>query len=138
MTGEVDVSVPFLSLRRPAVPGSVREIRGDVRAFALRHGADAEALTAIELAVSEAAANAVPHGRANGRGTVRVEADVEEGELEAVILDDGAGFADGEPDDAPPRLGLGLALMRQGASAFEIRDRPEGGMEVWMRFAMPA
>jgi len=126
------VAVPFLSLAHRGTPACVREIRRDVRAFAAEYGAEGEALATIELAVSEAAANAVVHGYADGEGTVRVEADVEEGELEVVVLDEGPGFTD-EPG---PGLGLGLGLMRRGAVAFEIRDRPEGGVEVWMRFPL--
>jgi len=114
----------------------VREIRRDVRAFAAEYGAEGEALATIELAVSEAAANAVVHGCADGEGTVRVAADVEDGELEVVVLDEGPGFTD-EPGPGLG-LGLGLGLMRRGAVAFEIRDRPEGGVEVWMRFPLAA
>ena len=55
---------------------------------------------------------------------------MEDGELEVVVADGGRGFAS-EPDEG---LGLGLALMRAGASAFEVRDRSPGGVEVWMRF----
>jgi serine/threonine-protein kinase RsbW/stage II sporulation protein AB (anti-sigma F factor) len=85
------------------------------------------------LAVSEAAANAVVHAyRATEPGLVRVEADVEEGTIEIVVLDDGDGFT-----DAPvPGLGFGLAFMRERALAFEVRDRPAGGVEVWMRFPL--
>jgi anti-sigma regulatory factor (Ser/Thr protein kinase) len=129
VTDEARVAVPFLSLASPGVPASVGEIRRNVRAFASEHGAEGLALIAIELAVSEAMANAVVHG---GVGTVRVEADIEDGELEIVVLDDGPGFT-GEP---APGLGMGLALMREGAASFEVRDRPEGGVEVWMRFSL--
>ena len=129
MTGDGRVAVPFLSLATPALPSAVGEIRRDVRAFASEHGAEGLALIAIELAVSEAMANAVVHG---GVGTVRVEADIEDGELEVVVLDEGPGFT-GEP---APGLGMGLALMRDGATSFEVRDRPEGGVEVWMRFSL--
>jgi len=37
-----------------------------------------------------------------------------------------------------PGLGFGLAFMREGALAFEVRDRPTGGVEVWMRFPLAA
>ena len=132
MTIEPHVTVPFLSLARPATPVVVGEIRRDVRAFAQRHGAGPDALAAIELAVSEAVANAVVHGSVDGVDTVLVEADVEEGELEIVVVDAGPGFAPGPV----PGLRLGLGLMRDGALAFEIRDRPSGGVEIWMRFPL--
>ena len=126
------MAVPVLAIAVPGCEAGVREARRDVRAFAAEHGGEGIALAAIELAVSEAVANAVVHGCPGGRGEVRVEADVEDHELEVVVLDDGPGFT-----DAPrPGLGLGLALMREGTTAFQIRDRPEGGVEVWMRFPL--
>ena len=133
MTAEPMATVPYLSLVLPAEPGSVSEARRLVREFAATHGAAGEALAAIELAVSEAAANTVVHAYdEDGPGALRVEADVEEGEFELVVADDGRGFT----RDAAPGLGFGLAFMRRDALAFEIRDRPLGGVEVWMRFSL--
>ena len=69
-----------------------------------------------------------------GPGVLRVQADVEEGVLELVVLDDGVGFT----DEPVPGLGLGLGLVRRDALAFEVRDRPQGGVELWVRFALEA
>ena len=127
-----DVTVPVLSITVPATAEWVAEIRDRVRRFASDHGADSLELAAIALAVSEAAANAVRHAYPDGQGEIRVMADIEEEELEIVVVDDGRGFRKG----TGPGLGLGLALMRKDAAAFEIRDRPVGGVEVWLRFAL--
>ena len=127
-------TVPCLALELPARPESVREVRRRVREFAAEHGAAGGVLSAIELAASEAASNAVVHAYAGQTGTVRVEADVEGGEFELVVADDGCGFT-GLPS---PGLGLGLAFVRWDACAFEIRDRPLGGVEVWARFPLRA
>jgi len=133
MSLEADVSVPCVSLELPATPESVGEARRVVREFASTHGARGEALAVIELSVSEAAANVAVHAYRDGpAGPMRIEADVEEGELEILVLDEGAGFS-GEP---APGLGLGLGLVRQNALAFEVRDRPVGGVELWARFAI--
>jgi len=133
MTAEPHTMVPCLMRELPATPGSLAELRQAIRGFAAANGAEPEALAAIVLAVSEAAANAVVHaypGRTAGR--VRLDADVEDGTIEIVVADDGGGFT-----DAPVRgLGFGLAFMRDRALAFEIRDRPAGGVEVWMRFPL--
>jgi anti-sigma regulatory factor (Ser/Thr protein kinase) len=129
-----DLSVPVLSLTVPATAEWVAEIRDRVRRFAAEHGAGALELAAIALAVSEAAANAVRHAYPDGPGEIRVMADVEDAELEIVLVDDGRGFRTGL--QGGPGLGLGLALMRRDAAAFEIRDRPLGGVEVWLRFAL--
>jgi len=133
MTAEPQTTVPCLSRELPATPASVGELRSAVRAFALANGAEYRALAAIVLAVSEAAANAVVHAyREMEVGLVRVDADVEDGTIEIVVADDGGGFT-----DAPaPGLGLGLAFMSQRALAFEVRDRPAGGIEAWMRFPL--
>jgi len=125
-------AVPCLALELPARPESVREVRRRVREFAAEHGAAGGVLSAIELAASEAAANAVVHAYAGRAGTLRVEADVESGEFELVVADDGCGFT-GLPS---PGLGLWLAFVRWSACAFEVRDRPLGGVEVWARFTL--
>ena len=127
-------TVPCLALELPARPESVREVRRRVREFAAEHGAAGGVLSAIELAASEAASNAVVHAYAGQTGTVRVEADVEGGEFELVVADDGCGFT-GLPS---PGLGLGLAFVRWDECAVEIRDRPLGGVEVWARFLLAA
>jgi len=135
MTLEAGVSVPCLSLVLAATPQSVGEARRRIREFASTHGARGEALAVIELAVSEAATNAAVHAYPDGpAGPMRIEADVEEGELEIVVVDEGAGFT--SSDGPAPGLGLGLGLVRRNALAFEVRDRPLGGVELWARFAL--
>ena len=131
MTPKPRMAVPFLSRVAPATPEAVGELRRAVRAFASEHCVSPRTLAAVELAVSEAVANVVVHAYGAGlAGDVRVEADIEDGELEVVVSDDGRGFT-AEP---APGLGLGLGLIRQDAAAFELRDRPLGGLEVWLRF----
>jgi stage II sporulation protein AB (anti-sigma F factor) len=130
MSRATHVAIPYLSITGHVVAADVGAIRRRVRAFAAEHGASRTELAAIQIAVSEAVANAIVHGYGGSGGEVRVDADIEDGELEVVIADGGRGFTS-EPGEG---LGLGLALMRAGASAFEVRDRPLGGVEVWMRF----
>jgi len=132
MTTRYDIAVPCVSLAQPATGAAVRAIRRSIRAFAEANGAYGARLAAIELAVSEAVANVVVHAYPDEPGEVLVLADVEDGELELVVMDDGEGF---RPEPAPG-LGLGLGLMQQSATAFEVRDRPLGGVEVWLRFAL--
>jgi anti-sigma regulatory factor (Ser/Thr protein kinase) len=127
------VTVPCISLELAAVPASVPTIRDAIRDFLVEHGASRPIEDAVTLATTEAVTNAIVHAYSGrGAGIVRVDADLEDHELEIVVSDDGRGFtADSEPARG---LGLGLALMRTGSTAFEIRDRPLGGVEVWMRF----
>jgi stage II sporulation protein AB (anti-sigma F factor) len=126
------VEVPYLSIAGYVSAAEVAGIRGRVRAFAAAHGASDREVFAIGLAVGEAVVNSVVHGYDNGGGVVRVEVDVEEGDIEVVVADGGRGFST-SPSDG---LGLGLAFVSAGTNAFEIRDRPLGGVEVWMRFVL--
>lgn len=126
------VGVPYLSIDGYVSAAEVAGIRGRVRAFAAEHGASEREVSAIGLAVGEAVVNSVVHGYDNGGGVVRVEVDVEDGDIEVVVADGGRGFST-SPSDG---LGLGLAFVSAGTTAFEIRDRPLGGVEVWMRFGL--
>lgn len=88
--------------------------------------------------------NAVRHGispRAAG-GTVRVTAECREKELRILVEDDGVGLPAGW--DQRPSQGLGLSITRQrlegfypaGQSAFAIRPRAAGGVEVELRMPL--
>jgi serine/threonine-protein kinase RsbW len=126
------VTVPCLAVALPALPASVAATRHRMHEFAELHGASPEVLAAIALAVSEAVGNAVRHAYPSGGGDVEVAMDIEQDELELVVLDDGTGFT----TRPVTGLGIGLMIMRAVSDAFEIRDRPSGGVEVWMRFAL--
>jgi anti-sigma regulatory factor (Ser/Thr protein kinase) len=125
-------AVPAISLERSTDPAGVRRIRRELRAFAATHGASAAQVDAIGLAVTEAVTNAVRHAYPTGTGPLRIEADVEDGDLEIAIRDRGTGFTTAPSAGA----GLGLALIASLCSAFEIRDQRLGGVEVWMRFSL--
>ena len=132
MTRGASVAVPYLTIAGHVSAAEVAGIRRRVRAFAAQHGASPREVFAIGLAVGEAVVNAIVHGYDGGGGEVRVEVDLEEGDLEVVVADGGRGFTT-SPSQG---LGLGLAFVRAGSTAFEVRDRPLGGVEVWMRFAL--
>ena len=132
MTPGARVVVPYLTIAGPVSAADVAGIRRRVRAFAAQHGASPREVFAIGLAVGEVVVNSVVHGYDGGSGEVRVEVDLEDGDLEVVVADGGRGFTT-YPTEG---LGLGLAFVRAGSTAFQIRDRPLGGVEVWMRFAL--
>jgi anti-sigma regulatory factor (Ser/Thr protein kinase) len=126
------VAVPSVAMELPAAAESVNEARQRARGFAADNGAGEETVAAVGLAVSEAVGNAVRHAYPDGDGTVEVLLDVEDGELELVVTDGGQGFT----TRPVTGLGVGLAVMRELSEAFEVRDRPLGGVEVWMRFPL--
>jgi serine/threonine-protein kinase RsbW/stage II sporulation protein AB (anti-sigma F factor) len=116
----------------------VPAIRRAVQGVATAWGADAETLTRIALAVTEAATNAVVHAyrrprQAAERIYVRVHRD---GAFLAVsIRDEGIGMG---PRVDSPGLGLGLALMAHEAECCEIRAADGGGTEVLLLFELGA
>jgi len=128
-----DETTPWVGGRLPAHAGSVRTVRRAIVDFARRHGATDELAGDVALAVSEAVDNIVLHAYdTNDEGVVHYAADVDDGDLEIVIADDGSGIREGAPSDG---LGLGLRLIAALSNDFAITARPEG-LEVWMRFAL--
>jgi serine/threonine-protein kinase RsbW len=119
----------------PAQPTRVAEIRRDVSNVAAIFGADENTLLRINLAVSEAATNAILHayrGR-SGAGDVRVLVQCNDEFLDVCICDSGVGMS---PRADSPGLGLGLGLMAHEATSCEIRSSPSGGTEVLLRFEL--
>lgn len=122
--------VPFVAFRLEATARNVGEIRRRVVGFAAEHGAGPEERGAVALAVTEAATNAVVHAYRGAHGPIYVEADIEDGDLEVVVADDGHGFTTA----ASTRLGAGLAVVARSCAAYAIRERLPHGVELWMRF----
>ena len=117
-----------------AEPASVPTIRQAVVALARLGGASAERCTDIAIAVSEAATNAVVHAYIETAepGTVRVTAAVTNGELQVTIADHGRGML---PRSDSPGLGLGMPLISDLATSFEIADIDgDGGTVLRMSF----
>lgn len=127
------ITVPYIAFDRAALPETVRDARRRISAFAADHGATPLLVADVALAVTEALTNVVRHAYPAGRaGLVRLEADVEEDDLEIVIIDDGAGFRSG----SSPGLGAGLSIVAETAHDFVIRERDPHGVELWMRFRL--
>jgi anti-anti-sigma factor len=119
----------------PAEPASVSELRHAISDYALQAGADEEVVSAVGLAVSGAATNAIVHAYvdASTPGTLAVEAGIEGEELWVSVSDSGRGM---RPRPDSPGLGLGLPLIAQMTTGFEVHERDAGGTEVQMRFAL--
>jgi serine/threonine-protein kinase RsbW len=124
-------TVPYVSMNVEALARSVGSVRRRLVAFASEVGADRELQARIALAVSEAATNVVVHAypRETSR-PLRVQADFEDGDLEVVVADDGAGLR----PRRSPGIGAGLGVIAETCDDFVIRERERSGVELWMRF----
>ena len=126
-----------LDVTYPARASEIPAIRRAVADVARHYGADDDVLLQINLAVSEAATNAVQHAyrdrAADAAGDVRIVVR-DAGDLLAVhIPDDGIGLT---PRNDSPGLGLGLCLMAHETARFEIRKCAGGGTEVVLHFEL--
>lgn len=120
-----------IELQCPSEPASVTELRHKAAAFATEHGADKALVTDVNLAVSEAATNAVKYGDESDQGSVSLLAQLVDGWLEFSVTDEGERFGKGSPDG----LGLGLAIIARLCDDLKIIQ--EGaGTTVLMRFAL--
>jgi serine/threonine-protein kinase RsbW len=119
----------------PAQPTRGAEIRRDVANVAAIFGADETVLLRINLAVSEAATNAILHAYRGdpAEGNVRVLVQHADEFLDVCICDTGVGMS---PRADSPGLGLGLGLMAHEAHRCEIKSSPTGGTEVVLRFEL--
>jgi anti-sigma regulatory factor (Ser/Thr protein kinase) len=122
----------------PALASQIPAIRRAVEGAARDLGADDDILLQINLAVSEAATNAVQHAyrdrAASARDVVRVV--VREGYGDSLVVhvhDCGMGLV---PRPDSPGLGLGLCLMAHECARFEIRKSADGGTEIVLHFQL--
>jgi anti-sigma regulatory factor (Ser/Thr protein kinase) len=127
----LDVSYPAVASQIPAIRRAVGE--------AARHlGADGDVLLQINLAVTEAATNAVQHAYRDRpdheAGDVRVLVRREAADTLVVHVHD-SGIGPGPRPDSPG-LGLGLCLMAHEADRFEIARSRDGGTEVLLHFRL--
>ena len=119
----------------PAREASVPELRRAVKDFVADQGASRAVLADLALAVSEAMTNAVMHGFIDREpGTMRVCVSAGVDEIVVVVADDGRGM---QPRPDSPGLGMGLPLIGQLSSHFDIRVPEGGGTELSMSFAAP-
>ena len=131
-TSEFEMESSFTSFNVTPDRGAVREVRRRVMEFARTLPFSKEELNSIEIAVGEAAANAVRHGSPLGPSdhfTVRCE--YVGGTFTVEIIDQGGGFA---PSMVPAPVaedlktnGYGLCLMNGLMDEVKFDFTPDGG-----------
>jgi anti-sigma regulatory factor (Ser/Thr protein kinase) len=124
-----------LSFNYEARPENVPKARAAVADLGKALGIEEPALGDLKTIVTEACTNVVRHAYPEGEGRFEVEASPEDGELEIVVRDFGAGL---RPtlyrQDTSMRMGLGL--ISQLSSSFEIGAGSQGGTVVRMRMPL--
>jgi anti-sigma regulatory factor (Ser/Thr protein kinase) len=126
------MEVPF-EARMPGTPLGVRMLRHEVSVIATNCGMDEAGVADVQLAVTEAATNAVMHGYAEATGELTLSAVVQDGELAIVIGDTGRGFDERRES---PGLGVGLSVIAIVADRMRIIATP-AGTEIHMAFPCP-
>ena len=119
---------------RPENVALVREILAGL-ADALDLGG---VLEDVKAAVSEAANNVVIHAYGGEAGPMDVDLRVTADQLEVVVRDYGEGIRPRAVDDSFPGRGIGLAVIEALADGVELRAHAPSGVEVAMRFPIPA
>jgi serine/threonine-protein kinase RsbW len=116
---------------------SVAAARGAVAELGEALGMEEPALGDLKTIITEACTNVVRHAYPDGVGRFEVEAFPEEGELAVLVRDFGTGM---QPtvhrEHTSMRIGLGL--ISQLSSHFEIGTGSEGGTVVRMRVPLTA
>ncbi len=132
--GDAEQEAPvLLSASYAAVPGSVRLIRGRLRALAAALGASERQQENVCLGASEAATNAVEHAYGEGDGEIHVAAALAADALEVEIADEGCGLGGSTRSHG---VKCGLAVMVACSERFSLVQRSGGGVLVQMRFAI--
>src|SRR5829696_1370492 len=99
--------VPHVHVRLAASPDAAGIARERVVAFVAANGGGTELAARTALAVTEAVSNVVRHAYLDGDGWIDFEADIDDGLLEVVVADRGAGLRSAPSDG----LGAGLAII---------------------------
>jgi serine/threonine-protein kinase RsbW len=129
------------TLRIAADVHNLADIRRFVREAAAEMGAGPDAICGLELAIEEAACNAIVHGYQGRTGWLEVEVQRDE-DAAVVRLRDGAPPFDPTHVLAPdltlpleerPLGGLGVYLIRQSVDEMVHRVTPDGGNELTLR-----
>jgi anti-sigma regulatory factor (Ser/Thr protein kinase) len=117
------------SMNLPSDPVALRELRIRLRDWLRGLGVSPSDRTDVELAVWEAAVNAIVHGRpAAGPATVTVRAGLDSAGRAVIQVSDRGRWRSPRPPDPDRRWpgGQGLLVIRQAADELDIAPGPDG------------
>ncbi len=125
---------PDMQLALPARAENVAIVRHAFGALGDVYALDAQILSDIRLAVTEACTNVVIHAYPDrGEGPMEVLATLLGDELIVVVRDEGRGIG---PRPDSPGLGLGLPLIASLAESLQLGHDPQERTEVRMTFSL--
>jgi serine/threonine-protein kinase RsbW len=124
-----------LSLSFEAQAENVAVARAAVADLGEALGMEEPALGDLKTILTEACTNVVRHAYPEREGRFEIEAYPEEGELEIVVRDFGAGMRPTLHREATS-MRIGLGLISQMSSSFEIGAGSQGGTVVRMRLPL--
>lgn len=125
---------PDIELVLPARAENIAIVRHAFGAFGEAYDVDAQTLSDIRLAVTEACTNVVVHAYPeDDEGPMQILAALLENELTVIVRDEGRGIA---PRPDSPGLGLGLPLIASLAESVQLGHDDEQMTEVRMTFSL--
>ncbi len=112
-----------------------------VAAYITRLNPTLEEMSDVKTAVSEAVTNSIIHGYRCGDGTIEMECNIHNNEIEIIIEDFGAGIEDIEKAMEPlyttrpewERSGMGFAFMEAFMDELCVKSEPEKGTKISMK-----
>jgi PAS domain S-box-containing protein len=116
-----------LSMRIPADPAKLRSVRRNIGRWLSGHDVSKEDADDIILASSEACANSIEHAYGPGKGSVDIEAEVDDGEITILVRDTGRWRAARDGD-----RGRGLPLIEACMDSCSF-TRGDAGTELRMQ-----
>jgi serine/threonine-protein kinase RsbW len=123
-----------IELVLPAKAENIAIVRHAFGALGEAFDVDAQTLSDIRLAVTEACTNVVVHAYPDGQeGPMQVIAGLLEDELTIIVRDEGRGIA---PRADSPGLGLGLPLIASLAESVQLGRDGDDMTEVRMTFSL--
>jgi serine/threonine-protein kinase RsbW len=122
-----------IRLTLPALPENIGVVRHVVGCLAEALGMEADVVSDLRLAITEACTNVVRHAYDDSAGPLEITISPTEDSLNVIVADDGRGVAP-SPDVAGP--GLGLPLIAALADGLEIQRREGRGSRMMMSFRL--